>query len=214
MVLENRISGPKLQCFYKSLLSLISPKSRPTGTTTKEMADDWGCNVDLFEDSSKASSKSLTELVESLTKKNLNGNRQTIPPTPTEAENVKIVAFKRNGASKIPMVHAPKILKKKKANGHNNNNNMKVLNDANPKRVHFDIEQFLSREASKGDRVEARERMLASLGAAPSKRDYVNYKDLKIDLAQKKAEAKAQAEMNHANSLSMLNIKKKNKKKK
>lgn len=167
--------------------------------------------MDLFGETSKPSSKSLTELVESLTKKNMNGNRQPVPPTPQEAENVKIVAFKRVGASKIPMVHAPKILKKKKANGHNN---MKVLNDANPKRVHFDIEQFLSREASKGDRVEARERMLASLGAAPAKRDYVNYKDLKVNRAQKKAEAKAHAEMNHANSLSMLNIKKKNKKKK
>lgn len=143
---------------------------------------------------------------------------------------MKVVAMKR----KIPMVHAPKILKKKKANGHhnNNNNNLKVLDDANPKRVHFDvrhkmarnssmliflqfqIEQFLSREAGKGDRVEARERMLASLGAAPAKRGYVNYKDLKIDRAAKKAEAKAHAEMNHANSLSMLNIKKKNKKRK
>uniref|UniRef100_A0A1I7U515 Pre-mRNA-splicing factor SYF2 n=1 Tax=Caenorhabditis tropicalis TaxID=1561998 RepID=A0A1I7U515_9PELO len=113
------------------------------------------------------------------------------------------------------MVHAPKILKKKKTTGNtNNNNNMKVLNDANPKRVHFDIEQFLSREASKGDRVEARERMLASLGAAPAKRDYLNYKDLKVERALKKAEAKAHAEMNHANSLSLLNIKKKNKQKK
>ncbi|CAB07321.2 Fcf2 domain-containing protein [Caenorhabditis elegans] len=175
------------------------------------MADDWGCNVDLFGESSKTSSKSLTELVDSLTKKNLNGAARP-QSTPQEAENVKVVAMKR----KIPMVHAPKILKKKKANGHhnNNNNNLKVLDDANPKRVHFDIEQFLSREAGKGDRVEARERMLASLGAAPAKRGYVNYKDLKIDRAAKKAEAKAHAEMNHANSLSMLNIKKKNKKRK
>ncbi|KAF1761950.1 hypothetical protein GCK72_010209 [Caenorhabditis remanei] len=179
------------------------------------MADDWGCNVDLFGETSKPSSKSLTELVDSLTKKNMNGNRQPAQSTLQEAENVKIVAFKRNGTTKIPMVHAPKILKKKKANGHhNNNNNMKVLNEANPKRVHFDIEQFLSREASKGDRVEARERMLTSLGAAPSKRDYINYKDLKIERAQKKAEAKAHAEMFHANSLSMLNTKKKSKKKK
>lgn len=178
------------------------------------MADDWGCNVDLFGETTKSSSKSLTELVDSLTKKNLNGPKQLVQPHSLEAENVKIVALKRNGIAKIPMVHAPKILKKKKANGHNNNNNVKVLNDANPKRVHFDIEQFLSREASKGDRVEARERMLASLGAAPAKRSYVNYKDLKVERAQKKAEAKAQAEMNHANSLSLLNIKKKNKKKK
>ncbi|EGT36188.1 hypothetical protein CAEBREN_25279 [Caenorhabditis brenneri] len=178
------------------------------------MADDWGCNMDLFGESSKLSSKSLNDLVDSLTKKNQNGIRQSAQTTPQEAENVKTVSLKRNGATKIPMVHAPKILKKKKANGHNNNNNIKVLNDANPKRVHFDIEQFLSREASKGDRVEARDRILTSLGAAPAKRDYVNYKDLKIDRAQKKAEAKAHAEMNHANSLSLLNIKKKNKKKK
>lgn len=76
----------------------------------------------------------------------------------------------------------------------------------------FQIEQFLSREAAKGDRVEARERMLASLGAAPAKRDYVNYKDLKADRAAKKAEAKAHAEMNHPNGLmAMMQKKKKNK---
>uniref|UniRef100_A0A8R1HVF6 Uncharacterized protein n=1 Tax=Caenorhabditis japonica TaxID=281687 RepID=A0A8R1HVF6_CAEJA len=178
-----------------------------------EMADDWGCNVDLFGESSKPAAKSLTELVDSLTKKNMqNGSRQSLQ----ESENVKIV--KRNGTSasaptRIPMVHAPKILKKKKANGAHglNNNNIKDLNDVNPKRVHFDIEQFLSREGGAGDRAEARNRMLTSLGAAPAKRAYVNYKDLKADLAQKKAEAKAQAELNHGNSLTMMLLNKKKK---
>ncbi|CAI2349019.1 unnamed protein product [Caenorhabditis sp. 36 PRJEB53466] len=205
------------QCFYNFLLHGNFPIFRPERQEEKEMADDWGCNVDLFGESNSAEkpvAKSLTELVDSLTKKNMNGARQTVKVTPQEAENVKIVALKKALPTKIGMVHAPKILKKKKGSGGHNNNNNNVLNDANPKRVHFDIEQFLSREASKGDRVEARERMLHALGAAPSKRGYVNYKDLKVERAQKKAEAKAQAEMNHANGLSLLVKKKKSNKKK
>ncbi|CAI5444850.1 unnamed protein product [Caenorhabditis angaria] len=113
-------------------------------------------------------------------------------------------------ATKIGMVHAPKILKKKKAQaGSSVTNNNKILNETNVKRVTFEVEKFISREAAKDDREKARDRMLASLGAAPQKREYVNYKDLKIDRANQKADAKAQAEMHHANNLSMTVIKKK-----
>ncbi|CAB3402608.1 unnamed protein product [Caenorhabditis bovis] len=172
------------------------------------MADDWGCNVELFGESKngESSTKSLTELVDLLSKKNMNGQKKT--------ESVNVVSFHPNGATnKISMIRAPKILKKKKTNNINNNNN-KILNETNVKRVTFEIEQLLSREAGKDDRDKARERILTSLGAAAPKRDYVNYKTLKTELAAKKAREKLEAEMHSANSLSMTTIKKKKNKKK
>lgn len=113
------------------------------------MADDWGCSGDLFGESAvKPTAKSLTELVDSLTKKKvriLHATHQILPEilqnhpptTVREAENVKVVSL----PTKIKMVHAPKILKKKKANGQHGSdkNHVKVLNEANPKRVHFDV---------------------------------------------------------------------------
>ncbi|CAD6188528.1 unnamed protein product [Caenorhabditis auriculariae] len=147
------------------------------------MSDDWGCNVELFgENPNDSSSQTLTQLVDCLTAKKDAVSKvkssDNFFPLRLPQENVQVVPciYKR------PSPCAPKILKKK-------NKNAISKKETSVKRVTFEVEQLLAREACKEDSESAKERLVQSLGGLPLKKPYANYKKHKEEIARKKTDS-------------------------
>ncbi|EYB82474.1 hypothetical protein Y032_0359g3426 [Ancylostoma ceylanicum] len=98
---------------------------------------------------------------------------------------------------------APKILKKKSTLN-------KISSEPNLKHVTFEVEQLLAREGNVQDRNVARERLVVSLGGNSPKGKAVNYKLLKEQRKQQKADDAKKA--TGLKSMLQVNMKKKKKK--
>ncbi|VDK48744.1 unnamed protein product [Anisakis simplex] len=141
--------------------------------------DDWGCvsEEDLF--ISCGSTKSLDELVESITSSNSVDNHITVNPLnfplSDGSQNIQVVPCVLS--STVPNRCAPKILKKRGViysipNERDRRNSLK--------RVTFEVEKLAADECEDGvERENGRARLAVQLGARASKKDYLNYKALK-----------------------------------
>ncbi|KAL6727194.1 hypothetical protein Aduo_009089 [Ancylostoma duodenale] len=162
------------------------------------MADNWGCEQDLFAASPFGGSQSLSELVEGLTSRKATGG-DTISYTASSADGVQVVPCVIRKKSRF----APKILKKKSTLN-------KVSSEPNLKHVTFEVEQLLAREGDVQDRNVARERLVVSLGGNLPKGKAVNYKLLKEQRKQQKADDAKKA--TGLKTMLQVNMKKKKKK--
>lgn len=146
--------------------------------------DDWGCvsEEDLF--FSAGSTKSLDELVESLSSSDVAEDltlSRSFPLSTGISQNIQVVPCVMS--SSPPTGFAPKILKKKSViRGHEAADRRATL-----KKVTFDVEKFAADECEdSAERENARARLAIRLGAKPAKKPFVNYKSLKAELGAKK----------------------------
>ncbi|CAI4230531.1 unnamed protein product [Auanema sp. JU1783] len=145
------------------------------------MSDNWGCGSDIF-----GSTKTLSELVDGLSSKKTEITEiDTFPLAPSQADNigVKVVPFVMSSKST-----APKILKKKSTIN-------KANKEPNLKRVTFEVEKLLAREA--GDKEQIRERLVLSLGGIAQKSKPVNYKKFREQRILEKSAKRAEALVIH-----------------
>lgn len=157
------------------------------------MADDWGFvpDQDLFS-STLQTGKSLNELVENLSSSTSKGflMMEEIQPFPlalSQAPNVEIVSC----FLKKKVHSAPKILKKK-----NGIFRLKDVEGHTIKKVTFEVEKMVMNEGLVGmEKQAAKERLAINLGAVPMKGKKINYKQLKVERAEKKAQLKVESEI-------------------
>ena len=163
------------------------------------MTDTWGCDGESLFDFGLQSgfgtgTKSLTELVDGLSAKKTHtfstDSKLPFPDatSPSEnSENVQVIPCWQS--HKIGNgVHAPKILKKKSSIN-------KTNRDKSLKRVSFEIEQLIAREAAGGDKEEMKKRLVISLGGAPPKGPCMNLKELKEKRAAERIETEEQKKL-------------------
>ncbi|GMT19596.1 hypothetical protein PFISCL1PPCAC_10893, partial [Pristionchus fissidentatus] len=180
--------------------------------------DSWGCSIgedDLF--CRKVGSE--THFLDDLVERSLNGTPDSdqllldevnaLPKADSPAssiENVQVVPCEGAAAACKERRSAPKILKKKSSSSVKKEATFKNL-----KKVTFEIEKMVADEAYEGaDRDDARARLAIRLGAAPLPGNFVNYKQLKDDRAQMKADKALQAvNGNLVNAMSLTKSKNK-----
>ncbi|KHN75044.1 hypothetical protein Tcan_12596 [Toxocara canis] len=146
--------------------------------------DDWGCvsEEDLF--FSCGSTKSLDELVESITSSPAIEDLLATNSFPLSdgSQNLQVVPCVLS--SSAPNRCAPKILKKR---GVIYNIPTERDRRASLKRVTFEVEKFAADECEDGtERENGRARLAMQLGARAPKKQYVNYKALKTQLSAAK----------------------------
>jgi hypothetical protein len=158
------------------------------------MGEDWGVvdESDLF--SAAGSTKSLDDLVESLS----TGVAVTEPrfPLATGRELVQVI---QQDVASMRQPSAPKILKIRPKT---------VLKQPTAKRVTFDVQKLAARESTGDAKEDATARLALQLGALPAKNKAINYKALKDDRRRSKEAAKEQSIM----KLTRPNFKKTNRK--
>lgn len=141
------------------------------------MGEDWGVvdEGELF--STSGSTKSLNDLVESLS----SGVEAAEPRFPLAADPAPIEVV--NGATPNPHrpTCAPKILKIRAKTAHK---------QPTAKRVTFDVQKLAASESTGADKEDANARLVLQLGALPAKNKTVNYKTLKDDRRRSKEAAK------------------------
>lgn len=140
---------------------------------------------------------SQTHLLDDLVERSLNGSPDSdqlqldevnaLPKADSPAssvENVQVVPCEGAAAATKERRSAPKILKKKMSSSAKKEATFKNL-----KKVTFEIEKMVADEAYEGaDRDDARARLAIRLGATPQPGKCLNYKQLKEDRAQEKAD--------------------------
>ncbi|VDN51332.1 unnamed protein product [Dracunculus medinensis] len=178
--------------------------------------DNWGCvdEANLFS-SSYGKIEPLVRLVESLDSSDYDDLKYNQIFSANLDQNVEIVPYKE----KIWATKNKSILKKETKMKDNEQLEQREKLDQHAifKKVTFAAEKLAADECSDNEeRDKARSRLAVKLGAKPLKRKYINYKELKKELALKKAKHAEEIKHSTLNALksAQLNKKKKNNNKK